>query len=152
MWSTCQDGSSLTHTDRHYMVVLFGTSLTDSLLPWRLPSIIFSGKLGGSQETATLGFFIKLHILTVFSTDLYVFLTVFQDLWVKLLFASRALYFIQHQCVYSSQQQSPLCSQYMKLYFEKDHICTDFARHLRISDSSKRDLDIESMLQIICCN
>ena len=63
--------SSLTHTACRCMVVLSGTSLTDSLLPWRLPSIIFSGEFGGSQETVTLGFCIKLHILTVFSTDLY---------------------------------------------------------------------------------
>ena len=76
--------SSLTHTAYHCMVVLSGTSLADSLLPWRLPSIIFSDAFGGSQETATLGFCIKLHILTVFSTELYVYLTVFQERPVSL--------------------------------------------------------------------
>ena len=33
--------------------VLSATSLADSLLHWRLPSTIFLGKFGGSQETAT---------------------------------------------------------------------------------------------------
>ena len=42
--------------------------------------------------------------------------------------------------------------KYVKLYIEEDLICADFARYLRISDSSVRDLDIESMIQIICCN
>ena len=42
--------------------------------------------------------------------------------------------------------------KYVKLYFEEDHICADFARHLHINNSSIRDLDIESMIQIICCN
>ena len=67
------------HTACRCMVVLSGTSLADSLLPWRLPSIIFSGEFGGSQETATLEFCIKLHILIVFSIDLYVYLTVSQE-------------------------------------------------------------------------
>ena len=39
-----------------------------------------------------------------------------------------------------------------KSYFEEDLICDDFARYLRISNSSTIDLDIESMIQIICCN
>ena len=39
--------------------------------------------------------------------------------------------------------------KYMKLYFEEDLICADFARYLRISNSSGRDLDIELMIEII---
>ena len=42
--------------------------------------------------------------------------------------------------------------KYVKLYFEEDLVCADFTRYLRISNSSVRDLDIESMIQIICCN
>ena len=71
--------SSWTHTACRCMVVLSGTSLADSLLPWRLPLIIFSGEFGDSQETATLEFCIKLHILIVFSIDFYVYLTVSQE-------------------------------------------------------------------------
>ena len=80
MWSTW---SSLTHTACRCMVVISGTSLADSSLPWRLPLIIFSGKFGGFQETATLEFCIKLHILIVFSIDLYVYPTVSQERWVS---------------------------------------------------------------------
>ena len=72
--------SSSTHTAYHHcMVVLSWTSLADSLLPWRLPLIMFSDEFGGSQETAILELCIKLNILTVFSTNLYVYLTVFQE-------------------------------------------------------------------------
>ena len=42
--------------------------------------------------------------------------------------------------------------KYLKLHFEEDLICADFARYLCIGNSSVRDLDIESMIQIICCN
>ena len=49
-------------------IVLSGTSVAGSLLPWRLPSIIFSGEFGGSQETATLKFCIKFaHLDSVFN-------------------------------------------------------------------------------------
>ena len=133
--------SSLTHTAYHCMVVLSGTSLADSLLPWRLPSIIFSDEFGGSQETATLRFCIKLHILTVFSTKLYVYLTIFQERTCE-----PNSYFLQESFtlfnnnVFTPAGSNRYCAhKYMKLYFKEDCICADFARHLLISSSGLRE-------------
>ena len=132
--------SSLTHTACHYMVVLSGPSLADSLLPWKLPSIKFSGKFGGSQETATLWFCIKLHILTVFSTDMYIYLTVFQERPVSqtpICFKTPLLYSTT-MCLPQSAAITYCAHKYVKLYFEEDNTCADFARHLHLIISSLR--------------
>ena len=42
--------------------------------------------------------------------------------------------------------------KHLKLYFEEDLICVDFVRYLCINNSTVRDLDIESMIQTICCD
>ena len=70
-------------------------------------------------------------------------------------------YFLQESfTLFSNNVFTPVGSnrycahKYVKLYFKGDCICADFARRLLISSSSlrERDLDIESMIQIICCN
>ena len=92
------------------MVVLFWTSLIDKLLPWMLSLIIFSDEFGGSQETAILEFYIKLHILTVFLTNLYVYLTVFQERHVNQTPISFKSPFSNRYCAY----------KYVKLYCKED--------------------------------
>ena len=156
MWSTCQ--GSLTHTACRYMVVLSGTSLADSLLPWWLPSInIFKWiwRVPRDWHTWILHKIADLDSISVFNwpirlSDHFSRKTCESDSHLR---HSWLLYSIQHQCINSSYHYC--AHKYVKLYFEEELICADFTRYLHISNSSYsslRDLDIESMIQIICCN
>ena len=42
--------------------------------------------------------------------------------------------------------------KHQKLYFKEDHICANFVRFLRLSKSSIRDLDVESMIYTVVTN
>ena len=84
--------STFSSCDPHVKTVLFnlhclslyGGALWDVTCR-QLPSLevafnTIADELGGSQNTAILEFCIKLHILKVFSIDLYIYLTISQDI------------------------------------------------------------------------
>ena len=146
--------SSLTHTACRCMVVLSGTSLADSLLPWRLPSIKFSGefnwRLPRNCHTRILH-----HLDSVFNQLVHLSDRFSRKTCESNSYLLRESFTLLNINVFTPVSSNRYCAhKYVKLYFEEDHtcICADFARHLRISSSSLRDLDIESMIQIICCN